>query len=319
MTNLGFQTYVNNQLPIGVAGDYAGANIRTSVLAPPGGFVAAAVGVIVGAFAWGNPATGIASNFYQGASGLGFVHREQQAFITAFLAYATMEILPGNMVTLMNQGDYLAIFTAGATVGQKVYADPVTGLCTAAATGGGVSASIATSSIANTGVLTSGAVTGSALAAGQSLSGVGVPVGTYILSGSSTTWQIANSIAPIASGSWPVVASETMTTQGVYETPFYVASNVAVNAVGATSSLAATGILTIGSLSSGTFAAGQFISGGTGANTIPGNIQILSQLPGGTPGGAGTYLTNAPAGLVITSTTVTGTAGQLGKISSWGA
>jgi hypothetical protein len=323
MTATGFQQYVNNELPVGVAGDFAGANIRASVPSPPGGFVAAPAGVLVGAFAWGNPATGIASNYYQTNSGLGFVHRENNALITNFLGFATMTIVPGNMVTLMEQGDFFGLFTAGATVGQKVYADPYYGTLTANATGNGVTANSTAASLANTGILTVGATLTGTLAPGQAVYATGVPAGSYISSqltgttGSTGTYQLANSV-PIASGSWPVVSSETVYFQGVYETPFYVASNVAVNAVGATSSIAVNGVLTIGSLSSGTFAAGQFISGGTGSNTIPNNIQILSQTSG-TLGGAGTYLTNAPATLVITSTTVTGTAGQLGKISSWGA
>jgi hypothetical protein len=322
-TATGFQTFVNNELPIGVAGDFAGANIRASVPSPPPGFTAAPSGVIVGAFAWGNPATGIASNYYQANSGLGFVHRENNALITSFLGFATMEVLPGQMVTLMNQGDYLGLFTGGATVGQKVYSDPYTGLLTANATGNGVTANSTAASLANTGVLTVGATLTGNLAVGQAVYATGIPAGSYISSqisgsaGSTGTYQLSNAV-PIASGSWPVVSSTTVYFQGVYETPFYCASNVAVNAVGTGSSIAAGSLLTIGSLSSGTFAAGQFISGGTGSNTIPGNIQILSQVSG-TTGGAGVYLTNAPSTLVITSTTVTGTAGQLGKISSWGA
>jgi hypothetical protein len=59
------------------------------------------------------------------ASGVpdGFVHREQQALITAYLAEAGVNIPVGFGVTLHNKGDFWARVTvAGATKGQKVFA-----------------------------------------------------------------------------------------------------------------------------------------------------------------------------------------------------
>lgn len=327
--NTGFQSFVNNELPIGVAGDFAGANIRATVNAPPFGYVAPAGGTLVGAFAWGDPSTGIASNYYKPSASLGFVHRENEALITTFLGISTLLIPQGLRVTLYNQGDFMGIFLAGATVGQKVYCDPVTGLLTANATGNGVTANSTASSLANTGILTVGATLTGTIAVGQAVTGAGIPEGSYVGSqlsgsaGSTGTYQLLNANGAIASGSWPVVTSETVNFWGVIETPFQVASNVKVNAVGTSSSIAAAvapgvgGILTVGTLSSGTFAAGQFLTAtGGGGLAASANAQILYQLPGGTVGGAGTYQTNY-GGAAVTSTTITGSAGNLGKISSW--
>src|ERR1035441_957803 len=284
----GFQTFVNNELPIGVVGDFVGASIRASVPAPPGGFVASSQGVLVGNWAWGNPATGIASNTYQLNSSGGFVHRENNGLITQFLGFNTLTVLPGNMITLMAQGDYFAAFAAAATVGQKVYADPVTGALSAGATGGGVTANSTAASVANTGVLTVGATLTGTLAAGQGVTGVGLPPGSYIGSqisgstGSTGTYQLLNSYGAIASGSWPVVSSETINFYGVIETPFYMASNVKVNAA-FTASLAApvspavNGILTVTAVGGGVLEPGQFLTatgGGGLANSL--NVQIIS-------------------------------------------
>src|SRR5579859_5509376 len=98
---MGFQNRVNLQPPPAVAGDFAGTNPRMSVTAPPGGFTAApdypqtfggplTEALVVGRFAWFNyatddsvvdgdlPAGGLASNYFQPNSVLGFVHREDQ-------------------------------------------------------------------------------------------------------------------------------------------------------------------------------------------------------------------------------------------------
>jgi hypothetical protein len=325
----GFQSFVNNELPLGVAGDFAGANIRATVAAPPFGYVAAGGGVLVGAFGWGNPATQIASNYYQPNSSLGFVHRENNALITSFLGIASMLIPQGLRVTLFNQGDFFGTFSGAATVGQKVYCDPVTGLLSANATGNGVTANSTAASLANTGVLTVGATLTGTLAPGQGVVATGIPAGSYIGSqltgttGSTGTYQLVNANGSIASGSWPVVSSTTVLFYGVFETPFQVASNVLASAL-FTASLAAPvapgvgGILTITAIASGVPAANQFITAtGGGGLAASANAQILYQLTG-TAGSTGTYQTNYNGGAAVTSTnTFVGSAGTVGKISSW--
>lgn len=321
-TSTGFQQFVNNQLPVGVAGDFASANPFANVQAPPGGFVAAPNGLTVGCFAWGNPLTRVASNYYQANSGLGFVHRENNALITTFLGISSMQVLAGMMATLMNQGDFWGLFTAGATVGQKVYADAVLGTLSAGAAGAGVAGTL-TGSVAVGGLMTVSAITGTPLLVGQSVYATGIPIGSYISAlgsgtGGTGTYQLANA----AGAPYIVVSSGTINYQGLVETPFYCASNVAA-AASVTGLIAATGVLTVTAVGSGSLEAGQFLSATVGGISIPSNIQILSQITATSPafptgGGTGTYLTNAPAGFVLGSGTVTAVAGQLGKISSWG-
>jgi hypothetical protein len=316
--NIGFQTFVNNELPVGVAGDFASVNPRASVLGNAFGYVAPAAGTVVGAMAWGNPATGLAGNYFVANAAIGFVHREGQGLITPFLGFASMTISQGLRVTLFAEGDFWGVFAGGGTVGQKVYANALTGLLTAAATGNSNTANSTASSLATTGVLTVGATLTGTLVVGQVVTGAGIPDGSYISAiltggGGVGTVQLTN-VNGIA---FPVVGSEQVNFWGVQETQWIVATPIPVNATGTTSSVAAAvapavgGILTVGTLTGGLFAAGQFITGGT--LTATQNAQILSQLTGPV-GGAGTYLTNY-AGPAVASTTITGTAGQLGKIS----
>ncbi|MGH9640855.1 MAG: structural cement protein Gp24 [Terriglobales bacterium] len=321
MAVTGFQQFVNNIQPPGIPGDFADANIRSSVIANPGGFVAGVSGANAGTFAWGDPATGLVDSYYKLNSALGFVRREMNALITAFLGIATSKIVPGNIVTLMNQGSFWGLFAAGATFGQKVYVDPITGALTGAATGQGVTANSTAASLATTGVLTVGATLTGTLAVGQAVTNAAgtIPPGSYITSqltgtaGSTGTYQLAN----VNGTAFAVVGSGTVNFWGVQETSFYVAETVTAG-TSFTASIAApvapsnNGIMTITAIGSGVPAPGQFLAGtGIGAN-----VQILSQLTG-TTGSTGTYLTNY-SGTAITSETITGSQGQVGKISSWG-
>lgn len=211
---MGFQTQVNLQPGVGQAGDFASANLRTTVDAGPGGFVSAAAPrlVVVGNFAWGCqlPAGGAAAevtggtvsaegmqafgNFYGDAScEIGFVHREAELPIITFLADNTSVYQAGLIISLYNEGDFWAKFTAGASVGQKVFANYKDGSPYAAATGASTQTASVTAALANTGVLTVSAVGSGvinigdvALAGGyavlQQLSGTAGGVGTYLTS-----------------------------------------------------------------------------------------------------------------------------------------
>lgn len=323
--NTGFQSFVNKELPPGVAGDFAGANIRANVVASPWGFVASPGGVTVGVGGWANPATGVASSYYQPSSIPGFVHREGQVVITTFLGVAAMLIVGGDPVTLMDQGEFWGLFASGATPGQKVYFNPQTGALTAAATGQSVGpATITTAAIAagNPAVLTVTTITGTPLTVGTIIYGTGVPPGTYIASfgsgsGGAGTYNLAN----VDGTTIPAVASG-LSYAGVQETPFFVATPVTADAsftatLAAPVSGTAYGILTVSAVGSGVLVAGQYIST-AGTVPIPGsaNLQILQQLTG-SAGGTGTYLTNNTSYVVGSGQTFTGTQGKLGKISSW--
>ncbi len=223
----GFQNVVNNQPGVAAAGDFADANIRVNVLAGPGALVSAAGREpIVGNFAWANQLTGLAARNYLGtvAEKIGFVHSELQTAISEFLAGASLIVNKGFPVTLMDQGSFWAEFLAGATVGQKVFANYVDGSVYAAAAGASTQVSAFTGVIAvTTGILTASSVTGP-IAAGQVISGVGVPAGTVITSqisgtpGGAGTYQTSIITA---------VGSVSMTTAASVETSFSVDSPAA--------------------------------------------------------------------------------------------
>lgn len=303
----GFQTFVNAQPAPAAAGDFAGANPRMSLAAPVAGYVAIPDGVVVGRFAWGSYALATVANYFSLLASLGFVKREQQAIIVPFLDYYTIEVIGGLPVTLFSRGDFWAQFTDSAAVGEKVYADPLTGECSADVTGQSLTTTL-TASLATTGVLTVTAVGAATLAAGQVLTGTGVPAGTYIVSqltgsaGDTGTYQ--------TSVTGTVLTSRAMVSYGVIETPWTVQSPVLVDAA-VTASLAATGVLTVSAVASGALAVGQFLS----STAMPSNTVIVNQLTG-SAGSTGTYTVNR-IGTTLTGRAMTATAGKLAKISNW--
>lgn len=134
-----FQNAVKVRFAPAVAGDFASANPRASMLAGPNSLVSGAAGVTVGLFAWA-VSTGAdietgENDFYNTVSNVGaglpsgFVPRTQQSLITAFLGAASNVIPQGIMVTLMTSGDYWVTNTGASVVavGQKVFASNTTG------------------------------------------------------------------------------------------------------------------------------------------------------------------------------------------------
>lgn len=313
----GFQSFVNNELPKAVPGDFASCNPKATVVAGPGQYVAPPAGTTVGVFAWFDPVTGLATNYFKPNAFLGFIHRENQGLITLFLGIATMQVVPGNMVTGFSEGDFYGIFAGGASPKQKVYADPVTGGLTAGATGGSVTGSYTTSAVTSGGVLTTtdANLTGTAAAVGQVVTGGTLPEGTYIASSGGTgtgthIWNLAN----LNGTAFVANASFTSTEYGVQETPWTVAEVVQPVATSSAASLAVTGILTVGGSITGTWEAGQFIAG---ANIpVAANAVINFQISG-TPGGAGTYQTSYIPPTAITSEAMTSAEGQIGAMTSW--
>jgi len=130
---MGFQTQVYDQPQIGVEGDFASSNPRSTVLAGPEGIKAGVGGVTVGRFAWVD-ANGLATNAGSGKP-TGFVHREQQALITVWLAEETMVVPAGLPVTLHNLGDFFVKTLTAATVDQKVFASNTDGTIKTGAAG----------------------------------------------------------------------------------------------------------------------------------------------------------------------------------------
>lgn len=141
---MGFQIQVNAQQAPAVAGDFASSNPRAAVVAPEGGFVAGAAGVTVGRFAWIQPDGVTVLNTGTGKPD-GFIHREQQAFITTYLAEASNVVPVGQPVTIMRTGDYFATATGKAAVkGEKAFANLTDGTVQFAAAGANVAGYVET-------------------------------------------------------------------------------------------------------------------------------------------------------------------------------
>lgn len=307
----GIQTQVGAALAPAVEGDFADANRRNSVLAGPGGLVAGPAGVTVGRFAWtvnpddsdGSPA--IVNSFGTGLPA-GFVHREQQGLITAFLADAGMVVPSGFAMTLFLSGSFW-VKNAGAGLAQpnmKAYAKLSTGQVAFAVTGAPPSSAVATGTVAaNTGsftgsiadaLMTITAVGSGTLVVGGLLSGTNVATGTRMVSQVSGT--------PGGIGTYIVnIAGQTVASTAISET---YGTFTAVSGL--------TGLFTVGSVLSG--------AGVTAGTTI-------TALGTGT-GGLGTYIvdtTQTVGSTAITGTTYvetkwiaasTGNAGELVKLTT---
>lgn len=134
---MGFQSTIHNDPNPAVAGDFASANPRASVLAGPGAFVAGTGGANVGLFGWAD-ASGLVTNAGSGVP-TGFIHRDMNALITTWLGSASMNIPAGQPVTLMSAGDFWAQSLTVATVGQKVFASNTDGTIKTGAAGATIS------------------------------------------------------------------------------------------------------------------------------------------------------------------------------------
>lgn len=203
LNRTGFPSFVNRHLAPGVVGGFASMNPRATVLAGPNAFKAdEADPVVVGYFAWGVPATGLAHGAEQADSSLGFVANEGQTVITDFLGQSRLAVQAGFPVTLYSHGDFWAFVnqTSGAAVavGDTIYADATTGEPTTndnsganpdtgfvAATSAPAAATSTSSSIAaGTGVLTVGGTFAGSIDVGDGnsvvVNGTGVPANIFI-------------------------------------------------------------------------------------------------------------------------------------------
>lgn len=293
---MGFQTQVNEQPAPAVAGDFASANPRATVLAGPGGLIAGAGGVEVGKFAWVDD-DGI-TVFNHGTATRapnGFVHREQQALITRYLSEASNLIPEGFPVVLHNEGDFWAMLTGSnaASPGDTIYADYDTGDVTADAASVGASVtgiigSTNTGSLGSTftatGTGTSLAVTALTgyLAVGDTISGTGVPAGTTI------TAQVSGTTG--AAGTYTTSVATT-------------AAAATVTSFGSTiKTTSTTGLISIGDT----------VAGGAG---FPVGATVLAQVSG-TTGGAGVYTLSAAGSAYVASATGVTTYGDVLNVTA---
>lgn len=272
----GFQKQVNLTPAPAVAGDFASANPRATVLAGPGGLVAGAGGVTVGKFAWvDDDGQTVLSHGTATKAPNGFVHREQQALITTYLAESGMNIPVGFPVVLHNEGDFWAVNKGpnASAIGDAIYADYSNGdvYCASAPAGATVTAAMGSTNTAALGatftasadtddatLLVVTSVTGK-LHVGDEVSGTGITAGTTILS------QVSGTAG--GAGTYQLSAANT-------------ASAATVTAFGATVVVSAT---------TGLISVGETVSGGAG---FPVGATVVAQVSGA-PGGAGTYTLSA--------------------------
>lgn len=219
----GFQRVVNTDPAYAVEGDFASANPRASLLAGVAALTAAAVGVTIGRFARAKNSDGTVTNGDPGvASRIGFVHRDQPAIITPFLAESTMLVPHGSPVTLFDAGDFWARFAGGATIGQKVFASNADGSAIAGTAGTPPQGAEVTATTNSTTTLNVTAVVSGALAVGDVVTGPDLPAGTYIQSFGTGTGGVGTYIlSAAATGSH---AGGDYTAAGAKETVFYVHS-----------------------------------------------------------------------------------------------
>lgn len=282
-----FQTSVGTQPAPAVEGDWASANPRHNVLAGPGGLVAGPSGVLIGRAVWlsaaGLDADGAPAyvNNYGTGPIAGFIHRENQALITTYLAEASMLIPAGKQVTVHNACDIWVKNngTTQAEVGMKAYANLSTGAISFALTGAPTQAASVTGAVAaSTGSFT-GSISGNVMTVTAVGSGVVVAGGTITGTG----------VAP----NTKVLAQLSGTTGGIGT---YTVSQ-AEQTVASTTLSETYGTLTVSAVGSGTLAVNQQLAG---SGVVAGTT--LTQFLTGT-GGTGTYVVDNNT--VVSSTTLT--------------
>lgn len=216
-----FQGTINQYPAPAVAGDFASANPRATVLAGESALVAGSAGVTVGVFAWA--LSGIAKSFWQLAGQIGFVSRKTVGLSTAYLQSDGMLITSGQPITLYSQGDFWAKFAGGATIGQKVYAYYIDGTCYAAATATPPTNTFTANTTNTSTTITVTAVnTGMVIALGQPISGTNIPAGAYISAfGTGTGGAGTYTISAAATGT---ATGTTVTATTAVETSFTVRS-----------------------------------------------------------------------------------------------
>ncbi len=298
---MGFPRQVNVVAAPAVLGDFCDSNPRATVNASYGALVAGSTGCSIGRFAWLNSDGVSVSNAGIGAP-TGFVHRDQQAIITAYLADNTLTMAEGFPITLFNEGGFWVANDGSVTsaIGMTAYADnstgkitfnvagtpPTSGSASAAtlqrivsATSGGAlpTTNTCTGSISGTTLTVTAVGAGSVLGAGQTISG-----------GSSVTGYIdANT----------TIVSQTSGTAGGIGV--YVVS-ISQNVTSTTITMSGGGLTLTGANTSGVFAPGMTISG----TNIPTGTTILGYGTA-TAGGAGTYYVDRPATTAATASTIT--------------
>lgn len=215
-----FQTAINNDLPLPPIGSFASAAPRAAVLSSEGQFVAPTAGSVVGNFAW------VSGNTLQNTGNAtgspnGIISNELQAQIPAGQE-TSLTVLAGNPVIAYSQGEFYVKVTGSATRGMKAFADLNNGSVTAQAAGSAAAVGgVMTASIATT-VLTVTGVSSGTFKVGQLITGSGVTAGTYITALGTGTGGTGTYTVNISQ----TVSSTAITSSANVETNFYVCETV---------------------------------------------------------------------------------------------
>jgi hypothetical protein len=288
---MAFQQNTNVTQAPAQAGDFASRNPRHSALVTETGFFAGTAGLLIGAFCWADASGKILNNFGSGAP-LGFVHREEQALLTAYLQQAGYTIPAGfGAPGIFDTGDFWVKNTGTnyVTRGMKAYANNATGLVTFGASGAPPSDFSMTASIAaapgsaTTSTIVDNVFTVQTLASGNFYVG-SVLSGTNVVSGTVITQQLTGT----AGGSTGAT---------------YLVSPGGQN-VTSTTITGAAGLMTVTAATTGTVHVGDVLVAGGGGNTATVAGTTVTALGTGT-GGTGTYVVNNNT--VVTSGTIAGT------------
>ena len=227
----GFQTSVRQYLAPGVEGGWASANPHVSLLQPNAGDLSdanaaswrvGASGAIIGRFAFADTLTGLVTsahpgtgaNFTSGASGTpgrirhGFVQRDNIVLITPYLGGESNVVPAGVGITLLSRGDVWGRFAAGAAIGSFVFASFADGSLIAGATSTSATTTYSVTTTSGSPNLTA---VGAGAAAGQPVTGTGIPAGAYIVSVSGTTAVMSANAT--ASGTVTATASTGLLTE----------------------------------------------------------------------------------------------------------
>lgn len=136
---MSFQKAVNINPPIGIVGTFASIGVSHTALAGVEQFVAGTAGVIISRFAWADTVDGTVQNAKPTDTTNwvnAFIERDTNiAVITDWQGKYSMTIPSGLPVSAYDRGDFYAVATTAATVGQKVFSSDVDGTLATGAAG----------------------------------------------------------------------------------------------------------------------------------------------------------------------------------------
>ena len=288
-----FQTRINQYLPVGIEGGLAGTNPKFIVPSGEAAFIAdPTFGCTVARFAWQDVTGAFMSNFTTGdVEPDGVIANTMNALITTFEGGESMTIPAGKIIEVFQMAEiFMRANVVAAAVGNKVFANIFDGSSLAGAKGSfpvypSGTAAVFSATFATT-VMTVTAVTSGNIQKGDLILGAGLPFNTRV--------------ASLGNGTGGTGTYNLTTTPGTI-TPAIACTSVAAQSVGGATCTAtfATSIMTVNAVSAGVLVPGQLVK----AAGVASGTYIVSQNPGGTVGGAGTYNLSTTPGTITPAVT----------------